>query len=164
MTSALTTESRQEQRVPYLAPVPDSLPPFDDHASVRPDSSGPARARLTLAATGTGPGAAVRPAPSRTRPVVDRAAHAMARALLEVLALTRPLAQLRAHCSPEVQAVLRPPQRAIPHRLLRVHTGNPTQGVAEVCVVFRTPGRVHVAAFRMDDRDGRWVITALQLG
>ncbi|MBM9468215.1 Rv3235 family protein [Nakamurella leprariae] len=52
---------------------------------------------------------------------------------------------------------------ALPH-LMSVHTGEPSDGVAEVCAVYRRAQRVRMLAFRLEAADGRWRITALQFG
>lgn len=100
-------------------------------------------------------------------PPVDRAASMLARALIEVLSGRRPLAQLRVHCAPEVYAGLadRPSAgpSALPH-LLTVRVCEPADGVAEVSAAFRRADRVRAVAFRLQGVDGRWRITALQVG
>ena len=109
----------------------------------------------------------VRKTASQHLPPVDRAASVLARALVEVLSGQRPLAQLRVHCAPEIFAGLteRPPAppMALPH-LLTVRVCEPADGVAEVSVAFRRADRVRALAFRIEGVDGRWRITALQLG
>jgi len=94
-------------------------------------------------------------------------ARVLARALVEVLSGRRPVAQLRVHCAPDIYAGLldRPiaGHQALPH-LLAVRVCEPADGVAEVSVVFRRADRVRAMAFRMQGVDGRWRITALQLG
>ena len=100
-------------------------------------------------------------------PPATRAASVFARALVEVLSGQRPLAQLRVHCSPEIYAGLaqRPATAALslPH-LLTVRVCEPADGVAEVSAAFRRADRVRALAFRIQGVDGRWRITALQLG
>jgi hypothetical protein len=109
----------------------------------------------------------VRKTASHHLPPADRAASVLARALVEVLSGQRPLAQLRVHCAPEIYAGLgeRPPAppMALPH-LLTVRVCEPADGVAEVGVAFRRADRVKALAFRIEGVDGRWRITALQLG
>jgi hypothetical protein len=109
----------------------------------------------------------VRHTASEHLPPAERAASVLARALVEVLSGQRPLSQLRVHCSPEIYAGLshRPPAAAmaLPH-LLTVRVCEPADGVAEVGVAFRRADRVKALAFRIEGVDGRWRITALQLG
>jgi hypothetical protein len=87
--------------------------------------------------------------------------------MVEVISSRRPLAQLRVHCAPEIYAGLaaRPSiaPLALPH-LLTVRVCEPADGVAEVSVAFRRADRVRALAFRLQGVDGRWRITALQLG
>ena len=109
----------------------------------------------------------VRKTASQHLPPAERAASVLARALVEVLSGQRPLAQLRVHCAPEIYAGSRRPCRAppmaLPH-LLTVRVCEPADGVAEVGVAFRRADRVKALAFRIEGVDGRWRITALQLG
>lgn len=104
---------------------------------------------------------------SAALPSAARSGAALARALLEVLAGTRPLAQLRAHCAPDVFAGLEDAPmlhgRDLP-RLLTTRVCEPADGVAEVSAVFRRADRVRAMALRLQGVDGRWRITALQLG
>ena len=100
-------------------------------------------------------------------PPADRAARVLARALVEILSGQRPVAQLRVHCAPEIYAGLleRPftGQQALPH-ILTVRVCEPADGVAEVSAAFRRAERVRAVAFRIEGVDGRWRITALQIG
>ena len=100
-------------------------------------------------------------------PPARRAASVLARALVEVLSSRRPVAQLRVHCAPDIYAGLleRPfaGHQALPH-LMNVRVCEPADGVAEVSAVFRRADRVRAIAFRIQGVDGRWRITALQLG
>jgi len=100
-------------------------------------------------------------------PAAQRAASVLARALVEVLSGRRPTAQLRVHCAPDIYAGLleRPflGHQALPH-LISVRVCEPADGVAEVSAVFRRADRVRAMAFRIQGVDGRWRITALQLG
>ena len=45
-----------------------------------------------------------------------------------------------------------------------MHTSTPSDGVAEVSLVLRRDGRCRAIAFRLTGLDGRWRITALQIG
>jgi hypothetical protein len=100
-------------------------------------------------------------------PPADRAARVLARALVEILSGQRPVAQLRVHCAPEIYAGLleRPftGQQALPH-ILTVRVCEPADGVAEVSAAFRRAERVRAVAFRIEGVDGRWRVTALQIG
>jgi len=109
----------------------------------------------------------VRKTATQHLPPADRTASMLARALVEVISGRRPLAQLRVHCAPEIYAGLaaRPSTGplALPH-LLTVHVCEPADSVAEVSAAFRRADRVRAVAFRLQGVDGRWRITALQLG
>jgi hypothetical protein len=93
----------------------------------------------------------------------------LARALLEVLTGTRPVAQLLRWTAPEVFARLEP--LAATHRggrgvcaVRRVLVSEPAPGIAEVSAVVQRGPRCGALALRMEGLDGRWVVTALQLG
>lgn len=100
-------------------------------------------------------------------PPAERAARVLARALVEILSGQRPVAQIRVHCAPEIYSGLleRPltGRQALPH-ILTVHVCEPADGVAEVSAAFRRADRVRAMAFRIEGVDGRWRITALQVG
>lgn len=100
-------------------------------------------------------------------PPVQRAASVLARAVIEVISGHRPVAQLRVHCTPAIYAEFgnRPAlaARSLPH-LLSVRVCEPADGVAEVSAVYRRADRVRALAFRLQGLDGRWRMTALQLG
>ncbi|GAA1997785.1 hypothetical protein JL107_11090 [Nakamurella flavida] len=100
-------------------------------------------------------------------PIARRSASMLARALVEVLSGQRSVAQLRVHCSADVYAGLAarptPSSPALAH-LLSVRVCEPADGVAEVSTVFRRGGRARAVAFRLQGVDGRWRITALQVG
>jgi hypothetical protein len=51
----------------------------------------------------------------------------------------------------------------LPH-LLTSRVFEPADGVAEASAVFRGGGNVRALAFRLEGLDGRWRITALELG
>jgi hypothetical protein len=113
------------------------------------------------------PDVGVRPTPSAQLPAAQRTATALSRALIEVLTGARPVNQLRAHCAPPVFAGLldrTPLSGAGMARLQSVHVCEPVDGVAEVSAVFRRGQRVRVIAFRLTGLDGRWLISALQVG
>lgn len=207
-------------RLPYLVPVPQCEPPFDDEIEARRPPADPGEEGLTvggggdsaarvmlgvpfhavptalggrmlpprspptaataratgratsIAAAGVPPwssesdvgvqrtGTGLLPPAARTGPV-------FARALIEVLSGRRPVAQLRVHCAPDIYAGLaqRPSAGALalPH-LLTVRVCEPADGVAEISAAFRRADRVRAMAFRIQGVDGRWRITALELG
>jgi hypothetical protein len=127
---------------------------------------------MVIAATGVPPWSSepdvgVRKTATEHLPPAHRAASVFARALVEVLSGHRPLAQLRVHCAAEIYMGLsQRPQLAplsLPH-LLTVRVCAPADGVAEVSAVFKRSERVRALAFRIEGVDGRWRITALQVG
>lgn len=175
-----------------LVAVPDTEPPFDDEltaaARVRklrslpardPDVSAPVGA-LRAASTSAAPLVAspvpdlsyaadigVRHTPTDRLPAVRQAAATLARALAEVLTGARPASQLQNHCTPTVFAGL---VKRVPlpgqglARLQSAHVCQPADGVAEVAAVFRRGPRGRALAFQLTGLDGRWRITALQVG
>lgn len=48
--------------------------------------------------------------------------------------------------------------------ILKVHVCEPADGVAEACLVVQHEGRVRAIAARLSGVDGRWLVTALQIG
>lgn len=109
----------------------------------------------------------VRPTSSAQLPAAQRVATALSRALIEVLTGARPVNQLRVHCTPPVFAGLlehTPLSGTGMARLQSVHVCEPGDGVAEVSAVFRRGQRARVIALRLTGLDGRWLITALQVG
>ena len=175
------TEPKTRAARPYLAPVPDCEPPFDDERS--------AVSRLRQLRVAARSAALVRTVPDTIKdpavpgwsqdadmgvrrpataalPAATRSGPVLARALVEVLCGQRPLAQLRVHCAPEVFAGLqaRPVLRGALGHLLNVRVCEPADGAVEISVVFRRGERVRAVAFRIQGVDGRWRITALQTG
>ena len=166
---------------PYLAPVPDCEPPFDDERSavgrlrrLRVTARTAALVRTVpetvkdAAVPGWSQDAdmGVRRTATAALPAATRSGPVLARALVEVLSGQRPLSQLRVHCAPDVFAGLqaRPVLRGALGHLLNVRVCEPADGAAEISVVFRRGERVRALAFRIQGVDGRWRITALQTG
>ncbi len=187
MTSALIADdplksTRGRAPRPYLAPVPDCEPPFDDERSAITRLQQLRAAAKTSTALvqsvpdtirdaavpgwSQDPDIGVRRTATSALPVATRSGPVLARALVEVLSGQRPVAQLRVHCSPEVFAGLqaRPILRGALGHLLNVRVCEPADGVAEISVVFRRAERVRALAFRIQGVDGRWRVTALQTG
>ncbi len=109
----------------------------------------------------------VRMTSSIALPPAHATGAALARALLEVLTGCRPAAQLRTHCAPDVFAGLQDTSMLGERgsaRLLATQVCEPADGVAELSAVFRCAGRVRAMALRLQGVDGRWRLTALQLG
>lgn len=166
------------RRVERLRRNPSALESADpvphDPDLVAPDTAfcaaGTGAAPLVAAAVpdqSYAPDFGVRHTPSRALPDTDRTAHVLGRALIEALTGLRPTAQLQQHCSPPVFAGLveRCPLPGVgPARLQSVHVSHPADGIAEVAMIFRRGDRARAIAFRLAGIDGRWRITALQIG
>ncbi|GGL28695.1 Rv3235 family protein [Phycicoccus endophyticus] len=101
----------------------------------------------------------------------------MAQALLEVMTGARPAPQVLRWTTPEVYAVLarrgaRVARRAgvgrAPGRqrvlVRRVRVCEPADGVAEAAVVVEHGRRVRAVALRLVGQDGKWRVSALQVG
>ena len=177
--------ARRAQGWPYLVPLPDSEPPFDDERSptdrvrmlrptvrrrrtvYRSEMAVPAKVLTKVPRWSSDSDIGIRPTRARELPAVARPATMLARGLIEALSGVRPLEQLRAHCAPEIFAGLEDlpmvPGPGLP-ALLSVRSCEPGDGVAEVTAVFRRAGRVRALAFRLQGLDGRWRMTALQVG
>lgn len=185
---------------PYLAPVPDSDPPFepiDPHGYApvvvgvrRPPRSIHPRASGDVVVQRPGPGRAISATPSsvacdavpswsadpdmgvrRTAtaqlPDVMRAAQVFATALVEVLGGRRPVGQLRIHAAPTVFAgLVNRTTRGLgtPIQLMSLRVCQPADGVAEVSGTVRCGPRARAIAFRLEGVDGRWRVTALDIG
>ena len=99
--------------------------------------------------------------------------HRLAGALLECMTGVRSTSQIARWVSPLVyervnaRAVIAKRRGARPmHRSLvrKVHVCAPEDGVVEASVVIQHDGRVRAMALRMVGFDGRWMITAMELG
>lgn len=167
------------RRVERLRRQPHALEGFEPSVPHDPDLVAPdtafcaaatAAAPLVAAAVpdqSYAPDFGVRHTPSQALPDIDRTAHVLGRALIESLTGLRPTAQLLQHCSPPVHAGLlerTPLPGAGPARLQSVHVSHPADGIAEVAMIFRRGDRARAIAFRLAGIDGRWRITALQIG
>lgn len=184
MTSAITgiddfqpEPAAAGKRRGYLTAVPECEPPFDDEVAALPMSAS-LRARMTWSPAGspvvdwTVPGwsretdIGVTRTSSTALPDARKTAGVLARAVIEALAGLRQVGQLSTHCSPEVFAGLRARVNAggPPPRLQSVRASEPADGIAEASAVFRRGDRAAAMAFRLQGVDGRWRITALQIG
>lgn len=102
----------------------------------------------------------------------------MTRALLEVMTGARPAPQVVRWTTPEVYAVVARRSALVARRVaagsgprgrqrlqvLRVRVCEPADGVAEAAVVVRHGNRVRAVAIRLEGQDGKWRVTALQVG
>lgn len=176
MTSALAA-TPSEHRVatrPYFAPVPNSLPPFDDQRAgtattevARLDQNWSATQLVQLRAATPVPPQRAEPPVTGESDETDRAAHHVAtvlsRALVEVLSRRRPVSHLQRYCAPHLFAGLSGFRTTGPLRARSMRLGRPDPKVAEVSLVVQAGERVRAIAFRMEQRE-RWTITALEIG
>jgi hypothetical protein len=102
----------------------------------------------------------------------------LARSLLEVMTGVRPAPQVVRWTTPEVYAVVarrgalvarraaegRAPRTRHPLVVQRVRVCEPADGVAEAAVVVRHGPRVRAVAVRLVGQDGKWRVSALQVG
>jgi hypothetical protein len=156
---------------PNLQPTVPTVP---IRALVRPTATGWSTTgrRTAIGATDVPPWSSesdigVRRTGTGALPPAARSGQVFARALVEILSGRRPLAQLRVHCAPDIYAGLLnrslPAAVCLPH-LLTVRVCEPADGVAEVSAAFKRAQRVRAIAFRLQGVDGRWRITALEVG
>ncbi|GAB78356.1 hypothetical protein SAMN05421595_0873 [Austwickia chelonae] len=113
-----------------------------------------------------------RPTSTADLPDAPQFVARMAVALTEISAGARPAAQVMRHCSPKVfESLLRrqahqvgrsPARRAVVVR--RVRVCDVRDGIVEATVVLADKYRVRPLALRMEGLDGRWIITALEMG
>jgi hypothetical protein len=99
-------------------------------------------------------------------------------ALLEVMMGLRPAPQVVRWTTPEVYAVIarrsalaarrsaagRVPRQRERLRVLRVRVCEPADGIAEAAIVVHHGDRVRAVAIRLEGQDGKWRISALQIG
>ena len=90
-------------------------------------------------------------------------------AIMETLTGRRPVTQLVRWLTTDVYEELEvnidaDRSRVWAGRLRRLIVSEPADGVAEVTAVVERGPRTRALALRMEGRDGRWVVTALQMG
>jgi hypothetical protein len=164
-------------------PLPDTEPPVE-HGDVE-GPAGPCLGQGVLALLATelddedellfGP----QPTPTRELPDPTRWGRQVTQLLVEVLAGHRPVAQLVRWTSDHVYRQVLERTRPVAAGPGRSHAGRgyserplvggvrvsePQDGVAEVAAVVHRRHRVQAVALRLEGRDGRWVVTVLQLG
>lgn len=114
-----------------------------------------------------------RPTPTADLPDARDWAHRMILALLEVCDGTRSSDQLVRWVAPDIrervrrrgQLARRRGRRPVrPPHVRALLTGFPTDGVCEVSAVVGVDGRARALALRLSGLDGRWLITAWELG
>jgi hypothetical protein len=161
-----------------LVPAPPHDPPYDDEL---PAAAARVVGNLALAFPVDDPTVvplrlvppAVGPAPEGELPDPRSWSRRLAQAIVEVLAGSRPPAQLSAHASlPVVQQLERASavaSRRSPATSTRspivesVQVCQPLPKVAEAAAVIDTGPRRRALALRLEVRGGRWQCTALQL-
>lgn len=92
--------------------------------------------------------------------------------LVEIVAGSRPATQFMRHCAPKVlDSVLRRQSHRVgrsvrrqPVRLRRTLVCHVRDGVVEATVIVADSHRVRPIALRLEGLDGRWLVTALEMG
>lgn len=105
-------------------------------------------------------------------PPAGEFAAKLAIAVVEIAAGARPATQVMRHSAPRVfdSLVRRQAHRAgrttlrRPVILRRVRICHVRDGVAEATVIVSVAGRVRPVALRLEGLDGRWLVTALEMG
>ncbi|GAB3495687.1 Rv3235 family protein [Flexivirga lutea] len=129
--------------------------------------------RVVLGAGDTDPQFGPQATRSQSLPEPGAWLQRMAGALLECMTGVRSPAQIARWVSPLIyervnaRSVIAKRRGARPlHRSLvrRVHLCEPDDGVVEASVVVQHDGRVRAMAVRMVGVDGRWMVTAMELG
>jgi hypothetical protein len=162
--------------------VPDSEPPLDrmpyisrDRGPSEPGQPTFALALVTTPEESSGlPFEQFGPRPTATSDLPDPEAwtRRLVQAVLEALTGVRPVAQLVRWTSLDVYAGLQrrvavTPAAPLPGRravVRSVRLCQPVDGVVEACAVVVARGRVQAVALRLEGLDGRWRMTALELG
>jgi hypothetical protein len=114
------------------------------------------------------------PRPTSTSDLPDPTAWAgrMVQAVIEALSGVRPVTQLVRWTRGDVYAALQRrcalavPRAQVGRRAVvrSVRIGQPADGVVEACAVVVSRGRVQAVAMRLEGLDGRWQMTALEMG
>lgn len=112
------------------------------------------------------------PTSTAVLPPAGAVAARLALAAVEIAAGARPATQLMRHCSPRVfeSLVRRQAHRAgrltprPPVILRRVRVCHVLDGVVEATVIVSVARRVRPVAVRLEGLDGRWLLTALEMG
>jgi hypothetical protein len=168
----------------YL-PLPDTEPPVERGDLHEPVGACLGQGVLVLVGEEADEDEALfgpQPTPSRDLPDPARWGRQITQLIVEVAAGHRPAAQLVRWTSDRVYRQVREQARPVPatqapagsRRIGRgeserpvvggVRVCEPGDGVAEVAAVVHRRHRVQAVALRLEGRDGRWVVTALQCG
>ncbi len=116
---------------------------------------------------------APQPTPSSDLPDAGQWTRQMLRVLLEVMDGSRPARQLKRWVAHPIHD--RAARRGIvarrrggrahkPNVVLSVHVCTPVDGVAEVAALVLHNGRHRAVALRLTGLDGRWLVTAMEMG
>jgi Family of unknown function (DUF6459) len=169
-------------RLRYL-PLPDTEPPVEHGDVHEPVETCLGQGVLALLTEDDedevlfGP----QPTPSRELPDPARWGRQITQLIVEVTTGHRPAAQLVRWTSDHVYRQVRQQARPLPTAPHRASSGTgrrpserpvvggvrvsePGDGIAEVAAVVHRRHRVQAMALRLEGRDGRWVVTALQCG
>jgi hypothetical protein len=171
MTAAIAPAAEGTCSTSRLRPAPRREPAFDDEVDVH--LVGPLDRQLPFA-TERRRRAAAPPALPHTLPDPVGWGRRLLIGISETAAGRRPLQQLGTMLSPAVAAGLgadfeRAAKRRVPHwthaaSVRSVHASQPADGVAELNATVVAGRRVRAIAMRLEERDGRWRCTRLQLG
>ena len=165
-----------------VRPIPDISPPVIDSRAARLPTPGPFIQGTLAIRFADDYDAAADPqdrryfGPQRTSseslPEPRAWVTSMAQALVEVMSGARPAPQVIRWTTPEVYSVLARRNAVSGRRTVaarraivrNVRICQPADGVIEACAVVVDNGRVRALAIRMTGVDGRWVVSALQVG
>jgi hypothetical protein len=173
MTATRPRDAVGQRPVVSLRPAPRREPCFDDEIADL-HVVGPLDRQLPFRRERRRP--AVNPAPALPRTLPDPVAwgRRLLIGIIETAGGRRPLQQLSALLSPSVAAGLgadfeKAAQRHTPHwthaaTVRSVHASEPADGVAELNATVQAGRRVRAVALRLEEREGRWRCTRLQLG
>jgi Family of unknown function (DUF6459) len=173
MTAVLTTSTAT--RPVTIRPAPRREPPFDDELPEDAPLFGRHDRRLPFELTAV-PTPVWLPRPPRPRGLPDTNAWGgrLLIGMIETAGGRRPLHQLAAMLSPSVSRGIgadfdRAARQGSAHWLHRaglrsVRVAEPADGVAELCATVETGRRVRAVAMRLEEHQGRWRCTRLQLG
>lgn len=158
-----------------VRPAPRREPPFDDEITDPLRMPRPYDRRLPFEVPAPRPAIwQLRPSQRRGLPDPGPWGRRLLVGMIETAGGRRPLHQLAAMLSPSVSRGLgtdfeRAAAQGSPHWLHRavvrsVRATEPTAGVAELCATVETGRRVRAVALRLEEHQGHWRCTRLQLG
>jgi len=164
-------------------PIPALSPPAIDSRMTASEPPGPfVQGTLAISFSGNQDPADAEPqdlryfGPQRTLagdlPEPQAWVTSMAQALVEIMSGARPAPQVIRWTTPEVYSAVARRHAASGRRtrvarqsiVRRVRICEPVDGIVEACAVVVDNGRVRALAMRLVGVDGRWVVSALQVG